>query len=105
MRGPGQQDIQRPAPRQQGGPDGARSQPPHQTPPQQRGSVIREQREQQGPTFQEQRPQPGALQREQPAPRPQGREQRLQDRGRSQEPRGQGQEQRKEDGRGRERND
>lgn len=66
MRGPGQQDIQRPAP-----------------PQQQRGPGLREQREQ-----------PGGVQREQQAPRPQGREQRLQERERPQEPGPQGREQR-----------
>lgn len=101
MRGPGQQDIQRPMPQQQGGPEGARSQPPRQAPPQQREPAPRQQR---GPAFQEQRPQPGAVQRDQQAPRPQGQEQRPQDRRRPQEPRGQGEEQRKEEGRGRERN-
>lgn len=104
MRGPGQQDIQRPAPLQQGGPDGPRAQPPRQAPPQQREPAFREQREQRGPTFQEQRPQPGALEREQREPRPQGQEQRSQERRRSQEPRGKEQEQKKEDERGRERN-
>ena len=93
MSGPGQQNMQHQAPRQQGGPAVQHPQPQYKAPPQQRGPALREQR-----------PQPGAVQREQ-APRPQGQQQRLQqDRGRAQEPRGQGQEQRKEEeGRGRER--
>ena len=97
MRGPRQQDIQRPAPVQPGGPAGPRSQPQHETPPQQRGPALREQREQ--------REQPGAVQRERQAPRPQSREQRPQDRERSQKPgQGQGEGQKKEEERGRERN-
>lgn len=76
MRGPVQQEIQRPTPLQQ----------------------------QRGPAFREQRQQPGAVQRERQAPRPQGREQRFQERERPQEPgRGQGQGQKREEERGRER--
>ena len=96
-RSPRQQDIQRSTPPQQGGPAGPRSQPPHrggenvqrsapvQTPPQQRGPAIHDQRQQ-----------PGAAQREQQPPRTQGQEQR------SQEPnRGHGQGQKKDEERGR----
>jgi hypothetical protein len=89
-RSPRQQDIQRSAPLQQGGP-GPRSQPPQQTPPQQRG-----------PAVQEQRPQPGALQREQQTPRVQEQRQRAPERREPQE-RGQGQGQRRDEERGRER--
>jgi len=93
MRSPGQ-DIQRPAPPRQRGPDDVRPQQPYQPPPQQRG-----------PTYREQREEPGSVQREQrerQAPRPQDREYREQERGKSQEQRGHGQEQRKEGERGRE---
>jgi len=99
MRGPGQQDIQRPAPPQQSVP-GSRSQPPHQTPSQQRGPAIREQQQ---PAFQEQRSQPGAVQHERQAPRQQDQEQRL-DRERSKERRGHEQEQWKGEERGKEHN-
>jgi hypothetical protein len=87
MRNPGQQDIQRSATHQQGGPDGHRSQPQHQAPPQQRG-----------PAFQEQRQQPGGAPREQQAPRVQHQEQKSQERG---EPRGSREGQRKDEERGR----
>jgi hypothetical protein len=86
MRGPGQQEIQRPAPHQPGGPAGPRpqSQPQHQPPPQQRG-----------PAYQERMQQPGAIQHEQQAPRPQGQEPRMQEM--QQEPgRGHGQRQKEE---------
>ena len=89
MRGPGQQEIQRQAPPQHGGPAGQR--PQQQPPPQQRG-----------PAFQERRELPGGIERGKLAPRPQGQEQRLQERGRPQEPgRGQGEGQRREEERGR----
>jgi hypothetical protein len=93
IRAPGQQELQRPVPGQEGGPR-----------PQQRGPAMREQREQRGPAYREQRQQPGAVRREQPAPRPQDQEQRFQERGRPQEPGGgQGQGQRRDEERGRER--
>jgi hypothetical protein len=120
MRGPGQQDIQRPAPE----PGGPRSQQPHRPAPQQRGPAmqeqrgergpaVQEQREQRGPAMQEQRQQrapaireqrqqPGAVQREQQAPRSHGQEQRFQEK-EPQEPRGQGHGQRREEERGRQR--
>ena len=113
MRSPGQQDIQRSMPPQQGGPAGPRPQQPHrggeniprpapvQPPPQQRGPAHQEQRQQRGP---DQRQQPGAVQRELQAPRPQGQQQRPHERGESQEPgRGRGQGEQKDEGRGRER--
>ena len=94
MRGPGQQEIQRPAPPQPGGPAGPRSQQQHKPPPQQQGPAIKDQRQP-----------PGAAQREQQAPRAQGQEQRSQDRGKPQEPkRGHGQGQKEDEERGRERN-
>ena len=110
MRGPGQQEIQHPAPHETGGP---RSQPPRQAPPQQRGPTYqdqrqqhppqgREQREQRGPAYQEQRQPPGAAPREQQAPRPHGQEPRYQERERPQEPGpGRGQEQKREGEHGR----
>jgi len=101
MRGPGQQDVQRPAPLHQGVPAGPRQQQPS---PQQRGPVIREPKEQRGPAVREQRGQPGAVQQERQAPQPHVQEQRSQDRGRSQEQRGQGREQEKGEERGRDRN-
>ena len=52
-----QQEIQRSTPLQQSTPAGPRSQPPHQTPPQQRGPAIQDKREQ-----------PAAAQREQQTP-------------------------------------
>jgi len=101
MRGTERQDVQRPAPLHQGGPAGPR---PQQPSPQQRGPVVREQKEQRGPAVREQREQPGAVQRERQAPRPHVQEQKSQDRGRSQEQRGQGREQEKGEERGRDRN-
>jgi hypothetical protein len=93
LRAPGQQDVQRPAPLQQGGPAVQRPQPLRQAPPQQREPAYREQREQ-----------PGVQQRERQLPRPQGQEPRFEERERSPEPRGRGQEQRQDEERGRERN-
>lgn len=91
MRGPGQQEMQRPAPHQPGGPGGPQAQPPHQTVPQQRG-----------PAFQERRELPGGIERGQLAPRPQVQEPKVQERGKPQEPvRGQGEGPRREEERGR----
>ncbi|RII28859.1 MAG: hypothetical protein CXR31_03020 [Geobacter sp.] len=96
MRSQGPQGYQRPEPVQQGAPGGQRMQAPRQggeqmqrppqgrPQPQQRGPAINEQR---GPGNQPQRQQPGAGQREQIAPRQQGPERGMQERGPSQEPR------------------
>ncbi len=93
MRAPGTPDVRRPAPLPQGVEEGPRRQQPYQAPPQQRGPAPREPREQ-----------PGAVQYERQAPpRPQGQEQRFQERERMQEPRGRGQERFQEEERGRER--
>lgn len=78
-RTPGHRDVQRP-------------QPPLQPPSQQRGPAYREQREQ-----------PGAVQYERQKPRPQGQEQKFEERDRMQEPRGRGPEQRRDEERNRER--
>ena len=97
LRGPGQQDIQRPTPREPGGP---RPQPPLQPPPQQRGPAVQEQRQQREPAVQEQGQRPGAVRREQQAPSPRDQEQRSRERERPQEP-GRGQGQRRDEERGR----
>lgn len=100
-----QQQLEQRAPAQQDDRDGARSQPqsrgeenfqrsaPAQSPPQQRGPVIQDQRQQ-----------PGAVQREKKAPRSQDQDQRTQDReeeqGANRGP-GQGRDRDEERGRGR----
>jgi len=98
MRSPRERDTERSTPLQQGGPAGQRSQPQHQTAPQERGPAFRDQRQQ---------PDGAQREREQQAPRSQRQEQRPQERRESQEPnrgQGQGQGQKKEEERGRERN-
>jgi len=93
IRSPRQQDTQRPAPQHRGGEDIKRP-APVQAPPQHRAPAIKDQRRQ-----------PGAAQPKQQAPRSQGKEQRSQDRVKSQEPsQGHGQGQKKDEERGRERN-
>ncbi len=88
-RSPRQQDIQRSNPPQRGG-EGVQRSAPTQSPPQQRGPAVQDQRQQ---------PQQGAGQREQQTPRSQGQEERPQGKGASQEPRrGQGQERDREKG-------
>jgi hypothetical protein len=129
------QELQRSKPPQQGAPAGTRAQPqqrggeniqrpaPVKTSPQQRGPVIKDQRQQPGaaphvqqapkPQGQVQRPappqrqQPVAAPRVQQAPKPQGQVQRPQGSGKTQEPKGgqgQGQGQQKDEERGRGRN-
>lgn len=110
VRIPRQQEIQRPAPLQQGGPANMNMQPPHQQPPRLQPPPLRVQPPQQlqpdpqqrGPAIHEQSNQPGAVQHEQRTPGPQGQEQRLQEREGPQEPgRGQGEGPRREEERGR----
>jgi hypothetical protein len=97
-RSPRQQDIQRSAPPQHGGPAGPRSQPPHRGGENVQRPPVSPTPQQHGPAIQGQRQQPGAAQRVQQAPRPQGQGQRPQ----SQEPKqGHGQGQQKDEGRGR----
>ena len=98
MRSPRQQENQRSAPHQrdgqQRGGENVQRSAPDQSPPQQQGPAVHDQKQQ-----------PAAAQREERAPRVQGQKQKSQDREESQERKGgHGQEDRKDEDRGRGRN-